>query len=58
MNPPPPGNNGGQNLCGVIFGGGDKAISHVPLLKSIIHVVVIDGEYDSCAFVMHFISQN
>lgn len=35
----------GNSFCGVVFGGGDKAISHVPLLKSIINAVVIDGEY-------------
>ena len=41
MNPPPARKDG--EFCGVIFGGGDKAILHVPLLQSIIHAVVIDG---------------
>ncbi|KAF9654277.1 hypothetical protein BDM02DRAFT_77575 [Thelephora ganbajun] len=42
MNRPPAGKNGEPSFCGVVFGGGDKAISHVPLLKSIINVVVMD----------------
>lgn len=33
---------GGKPFCGVVFGGGDRAVSHVPLLKSIIEVLVID----------------
>ena len=41
MNPPPTRKDG--EFCGVVFGGGDKAILHVPLLQSIIHAVVIDG---------------
>ena len=58
MNTPPAGKGGEPNFCGVVFGGGDKAVSHVPLLKSIIDVVVIDGKYDHCTLVTFFISQN
>jgi hypothetical protein len=42
MNPPPAG-QGVDSFCGVVFGGGDRAVTHVSLLKSIINVVVIDG---------------
>ena len=45
MNPPPARKGGGAAFCGVVFGGGDKAISHVPLIKSVISAVVIDGKY-------------
>lgn len=38
----PTGANG-SSFCGVVFGGGDQAVTHVPLLKSIINVVVIDA---------------
>jgi len=58
MNPPPAGKGGEPNFCGVVFGGGDKAISHVPLLKTTINVAVIDGKYDQCALVTLFISRN
>lgn len=57
MNPPPAGNGGMPSFCGVIFGGGDKAVSHVPLLKSIIDVVIIDSKYNRCALVTLFISR-
>lgn len=33
-----------SNFCGVVFGGGENAISHVPLLRSVINVLVIDGK--------------
>jgi hypothetical protein len=39
-------NPAGEPSCGVVFGGGEKAISHVPLLKSIINVVIVDGKYN------------
>lgn len=35
----------GADFCGVLFEGGDRAVSHVPLRKSIINAVVIDGTY-------------
>ena len=53
---PPAGKDG--EFCGVVFGGGDKAITHVPLFESIIHAVVVDGKYDTRTFVTLFISEN
>ena len=46
MNPPP---NGESNICGVVFGD-HGAISHVPLFKSVINVVLIDGKRPSHDF--------
>ena len=45
----------GQSFCGLVFEGGDRAVPHVPLHKSIINAVVIDGTYRLRAL---FISQN
>ena len=51
MNSPPAGEGEEPNFCGVVFGGGEEAVSHVPLLKSIIDVVVVDGKHDLRALV-------
>jgi hypothetical protein len=47
---PHPAVQPGEPLCGVVFGGGEKAISHVPLLKSIINVVIVDGKHNPGPF--------
>jgi hypothetical protein len=50
MNAPP---SAQSNFCGVVFGDGDgdRGISHVPLLRTLINVVLIDGQHNSCTFI-------